>query len=119
MGLHSSIKVIRTYKLPLIKIILSPAFEKLEIELFLSNKKNIATRYVAYMNEVMAFYPDVSTIYYVLRRLLAIRRLHDHRMGGLKAYALFLLLYSMRSQYNYSCVSQFVEHFSYYYGFMF
>ena len=50
MGMHSSIKIIRTYKLPLIKIILSPAFEKLEIELFLSNKKNIATRYVAYMN---------------------------------------------------------------------
>ena len=71
------------------------------------------------MNDVIAYYPDISTIYYVIRRLLAIKKLHDHRMGGLKAYALFLLLYSLRCQYNYGCISQFVEHFCYYYGFMF
>jgi len=67
----------------------------------------------------MSYYPEVSTIYYVLRRLLAVRRLHDHRTGGLKAYALFLLIYSMRSQYQYQYVSQFVEHFCYYYGLAF
>lgn len=58
-------------------------------------------------------------IYYVLRRLLSLRRLHDHRTGGLKAYALFLLIYSMRNLYQYAYVSQFVEHFCYYYGIAF
>jgi hypothetical protein len=53
----------------------------------------------------------------VLRKLLAVKGLHDHRAGGLKAYALFLLIYSMRSHYQYHYVSQFVEHFCYYYGF--
>jgi hypothetical protein len=117
LGYHSSIRMIRTYKLPLIKLVLSPQYERLEVELFLSSKKNIASRYVAYTYEIMAYYPEVQVIYYVLRRLLAVVRLHDHRAGGLKAYALFLLIYSMRSHYQYPYLSQFVEHFCYYYGY--
>ena len=42
--------------------------------------------------------------------------MHDHKKGGLKAYGLFLLLYSVRMQYNYAFPSQFLEHFAYYYG---
>jgi uncharacterized membrane protein YhaH (DUF805 family) len=67
----------------------------------------------------MSYFPEIAIIYYVLRRLLAYRRLHDHRSGGLKAYALFLLIYSMRNMYQYPYVSQFVEHFCYYYGLAF
>lgn len=74
---------------------------------------------MAYTNEIMAYFPEIAIIYYVLRRLLSIRKLHDHRTGGLKAYALFLLIYSMRTLYQYPYVSQFVEHFCYYYGFAF
>lgn len=58
----------------------------------------------------------MAVIYYVLRRLFSVIGMHDHRRGGFKAYALFLLIYSMRSQYQYQYVSQFIEHFCYYYG---
>jgi hypothetical protein len=44
----------------------------------------------------------------VLRRLFALQNLHDHRRGGFKAYALFLLIYTMRTQYHYPYVSQFI-----------
>jgi hypothetical protein len=84
--------------------------------MFLSGKKNITSRYVAYTNEVMSYYPEIRIIYYTVRRLLAAKELHDHKKGGLKAYALFLLIYSMRTQYCYNYISQFVEHFAYYYG---
>jgi len=108
LGLHHSIKLLKTYKLPMIKLVLSQNFEKLDVEIFLTGKKNIATRYVAYSNEVMTYYPEVGVIYYVLRKLFAVQNLHDHRKGGFKAYALFLLIYSMRRQYHYACVSQFL-----------
>ena len=108
MHYHYSIKLIRTYKLPLIKLVMTAEYERLEVELFLSSKKNIASRYVAYTLDILRYCPEVSVIYYVMRRLLSIRRLHDHRTGGLKAYALFLLIYSMRSQYQYQYISQFV-----------
>ena len=87
--------------------------------MFLASKKNIGSRYVIYVNDIMSCYPEIRIIYYVLRGLLALKKLHDHRTGGLKAYALFLLIYSMRNQYQYTYVSQFVEHFCYYYGFLY
>lgn len=72
-----------------------------------------------FTNEIISYFPEIAVIYYVLRRLLAFKKLHDHRTGGLKAYALFLLIYSMRNLYHYPYVSQFVEHFCFYYGFVF
>jgi DNA polymerase sigma len=57
LGYHNSIKLLRTYKLPMIKLILNGQFQNLEVELFLTGKKNIASRYVAYTNEVMQYYP--------------------------------------------------------------
>ena len=68
---------------------------------------------------MIAYCPEIAVIYYVLRKLFSLKGLHEHRKGGLKAYALFLLIYQMRSQYQYAYVSQFVEHFCYYYGFAF
>jgi hypothetical protein len=82
----------------------------------MSSKKNIATQYVAFIHEIQAYYPEIQIIYSVIRKILEVKLLHDHRKGGLKAYGLFLLIYSMRSQYQYSYVSQFLEHFAYYYG---
>lgn len=74
----------------------------------MSGKKSIASKYVAYTNEVHTYYPEIRVIYYVLRRLLGLKELQDHKKGGLKAYALFLLIYSMRSQYHYQHISQFL-----------
>jgi non-canonical poly(A) RNA polymerase PAPD5/7 len=108
LGMHNSIRLLRTYKLPMIKLVLNQHFEKLDVEIFITGKKNIASRYVSYSIEVMTYYPEVVIIYYVLRRLFALQNLHDHRKGGFKAYALFLLIYSMRRQYQYSYVSQFL-----------
>jgi len=49
--------MLRTYKLPMIKLILNEQYDGIEIELFISDKKNIASRYVTFINEVMAYYP--------------------------------------------------------------
>lgn len=86
------------------------------MEIFISNKKNIAHRYVNCARETIACYPEILPIFVVLRRLLQLHHLHDHKRGGLKAFALFLLVYGMRCHYQYSHISQFVEHFAYYYG---
>ena len=48
---------------------------------------------------------------------MQLHHLHDHKKGGLKAYALFLLVYSMRCHYQYSHISQYLGHFAYYYGY--
>ena len=54
---YQSIRLIRNYKLPLIKLVLKPEYDKLEIELFLSNKNNIASRYVSFTNKIFTYYP--------------------------------------------------------------
>ena len=53
-----------------------------------------------------------------MRKILQACELHEHRKGGLKAYAIFLLIYNMRKSYQYDYLSQFIEHFAYYYGFL-
>lgn len=57
LGMHNSIRLLRTYKLPMIKLVLNQNFEKLDVEIFITGKKNIASRYVSYSIEVMTYYP--------------------------------------------------------------
>ena len=108
LGGHSHIKLYLAYKLPMIKLILSKENGGLEVELFLSNKKNIATQYVTFVHEIVIYYPEIQIIYYVVRKLLEAKSLHDHKNGGLKAYGLFLLIYTMRNHYKYTYTSQFL-----------
>lgn len=57
IGSHNYVKMLKTYKLPMIKLILNEQYHGIEVELFISDKKNIASRYVTFINEVMTYYP--------------------------------------------------------------
>jgi hypothetical protein len=56
-----------------VKLVLNNQHSNLEVEIFLSNRKNIASQYVAYIHNAFLCYPEMYTIYIVLRKLLEAR----------------------------------------------
>jgi len=82
--------------IPTIKVILSEKYNRQEVEIFVVNKPSKTSKYVIYINNILSQYPEIQYIYYFIRKLLALKDLHDHKKGGLKAYALFLMIAEIR-----------------------
>jgi hypothetical protein len=58
-------------------------------------------KYVKYISQALHYFPEIRTIFFFLKKILENFNLHDRKNGGLKTYALFLMIYSIVANYKF------------------
>lgn len=90
-------------------------FRMIDIAIF--HKNSNGKKYVLNILEIINSYPYIKPIFIFLKRVLEVFNLHDQKTGGLKTYALFLLIYSVAKSYEFNSLAEFLLQTVLYYGF--
>lgn len=68
-------------------------FRKIDVAIF--HKNSNGKKYVLNTLSILNTYPFIKPIFLFLKRVAEVFDLHDQKKGGLKTYALFLLIYNV------------------------
>ena len=63
-----------------------------KIDITIYQKKTNVQKYVRYIEQCISVYPHIITMFYLYHKLLKSFNLHLFTRGGLKTYAMFLMI---------------------------
>lgn len=86
---------------------------KLDITIF--QKKNNGEKYVQFVKEGLTMYPTIRPIFFTFHRILQSFSLHNPARGGVKTYAIYLMVMWMVSQNSVENIGQILVNLFYYY----
>jgi hypothetical protein len=88
-----------------------------DISIFHRNHQN--KHYVIYIIESLSVFPEIKPLFFVFKKICQLFNLHDPQSGGLKTYALFLMISSVVKSMPTKNLGELFFHIALYFGFYF
>lgn len=89
------------------------------MDITIFQKRNNGLKYVNYIVEGISRYPAIKPVYYTMHRILESFNLHNPAKGGLKTYALYLMILNVVKYFEASDLGQMLINVIYYYAYCF
>lgn len=93
----------RDLKVPNISLTLSGRTKKRKLDIVVFQHNNNGQKYVNFVSKELAINPFIKPVFYVMKRLLKNWKLNNPSKGGIKTYALFLMIRFALQRYPAGC----------------
>jgi DNA polymerase sigma len=104
-------------KINTVKLGLNNKYSNLIVDIAIFYRNNQNRAYVTYILESINAYPQIKPLFFIFKKISETFDLHDHIVGGLKTYTLFLMIYSIIKNLSSQSLGELFNQISLYYGF--
>lgn len=96
---------------------LSKKYDNLIVDIAIFHRNNQNRAYVTYILESLGVYPQIKPLFFTFKKISETFGLHDHLVGGLKTYTLFLMILSIIKNLTTQNLGELFNQVALYYGF--